>query len=137
VSLLREIAVKYPAAPEARSRATEASLAEVTFAVPPFSACGESLTNVTVALLRYGIGHHAEYQPSGSIAKNSDFAWYSPSPEPKNSPSGASTRFLPSTLTCTRTLARISSESLTFSSSSGDGGYVPPCEPCHFWPVMR
>src|SRR5215475_2985391 len=92
------VAWKCPTSPALISPFNAASGADVTSTTAPLIGWSLPLTSSTVALEAYGIGHHAVYQPSSceSIELNSVRVSYSPSPEPKNSPSGASTVVSPS-----------------------------------------
>ena len=79
------------------------------------------MTSDSDADVPYGIGHHAVYQPSGvaSIDENSVRVSYSPSPEPKNSPSGASTVVSPSNVPTSRAPSSTASDAVTAAGSVG------------------
>ena len=72
--------------------------AEVTSDLDPVDGGAGVLTSVTAAVERNGIGHQALYQPPGaaSMANISERTVRSPSPPPKNSPTGLSTVVRPS-----------------------------------------
>jgi hypothetical protein len=78
------------------------------------------LTSSNDAERPYGIGHHAVYQPSGvaSIDENSVRVSYSPRPEPKNSPTGASTVDLPSNVARSRAPSSTASDAVTCAGSA-------------------